>query len=244
MDKQAHKNTCGEGETPTLSGKCTQRGAQKLGPAGHLESQGVTDEESGRIDETPVNIDQSHDLARTVKNRFWWARGDLNPQALRHKILSLACLPISPLAQLITCQCRRYTSGTARSRGAPASVSDLEHDQDVLTVIVLGDGAEAIEEAVGDGARWGVKASYGFLREALWPDGRRAFAAATIHALKVPGAVPHSPSTTTKFYEGFDDRPTGPLSTTAGWKQEPKSRGGGVGRAAVHPSRSLHRLRR
>ena len=30
-----------------------------------------------------------------------WAGGDLNPQALRHKILSLACLPISPLAQPI-----------------------------------------------------------------------------------------------------------------------------------------------
>ncbi len=30
-----------------------------------------------------------------------WARGDLNPQALRHKILSLACLPISPLARAL-----------------------------------------------------------------------------------------------------------------------------------------------
>ena len=36
---------------------------------------------------------------RSPKGEAWWARRDSNPQAVRHKILNLACLPISPLAR-------------------------------------------------------------------------------------------------------------------------------------------------
>src|SRR3989338_5789219 len=31
----------------------------------------------------------------------WWGRGDLNSHTLRHQILSLACLPISPRPHLL-----------------------------------------------------------------------------------------------------------------------------------------------
>ena len=44
----------------------------------------------------------AHSRGRLASRRpceGWWARRDLNSQALRHKILSLACLPISPLAR-------------------------------------------------------------------------------------------------------------------------------------------------
>ena len=39
----------------------------------------------------------------------WWAGRDSNPQALRHQILSLTCLPISPLAR--SCWRRRQFYG-------------------------------------------------------------------------------------------------------------------------------------
>jgi hypothetical protein len=36
-----------------------------------------------------------------IISKSWWARRDSNPHAVRHENLNLACIPISPLAQLI-----------------------------------------------------------------------------------------------------------------------------------------------
>jgi hypothetical protein len=46
-------------------------------------------------DRGPDDLAKALDLVRSL----WWARRDLNPHERKaHKILSLACIPISPLA--------------------------------------------------------------------------------------------------------------------------------------------------
>ena len=47
----------------------------------------------------------------------WWARRDSNPQAVRHRILNPACLPISPLAR---CNQPQDPPAVPRSGGRPA----------------------------------------------------------------------------------------------------------------------------
>ena len=38
-------------------------------------------------------------VMRKIKQKVWWGRGDLNPHALLHQILSLARLPVPALPQ-------------------------------------------------------------------------------------------------------------------------------------------------
>ena len=48
-------------------------------------------------------ITQLHDVSvpRQGKHNSQWPLGDSNPDAFRHKILNLACLPISPSGQFV-----------------------------------------------------------------------------------------------------------------------------------------------
>ncbi len=55
---------------------------------------------------------------------FWWARRDSNSYALRHQLLRLACIPISPLAQIdsedsvpiLVCKVKRPVVGSLGNR--------------------------------------------------------------------------------------------------------------------------------
>lgn len=70
----------------------------------------------------------------SLRSPCWWARRDSNPQALRHKILNLACLPVPPLTHQSTLQTGPYHSATPLTRHSRHE--RIYPEKDVLSIVI------------------------------------------------------------------------------------------------------------